>query len=295
MLIKHAVLSLLIYGIIPLIISVFINPAVVFTVIIPVLGLLAIFHMHYLRKHYLIEVNTRRNWIILSLLAFLLALIVKIASIILTSFPLEKAFDFSIAFIVALYCGIQIKYTSGDSLRDVILGVLIYFVMFVSMLAPIWVTSILLGSKLIINVRALIAIIPFAFMVGLGEETLFRGLLQEVFVRRYGVFKGILTSSFILFILWHVVWYWRYESLFTFISFLLYSGFIGIVLGVFYEKYKALLPVIIAHAIWDTMFSSMSVPPASGIILYIPSIVISAIIYITSIRFLGSIKLGLFS
>ncbi|MGQ4891032.1 MAG: CPBP family intramembrane glutamic endopeptidase [Candidatus Njordarchaeia archaeon] len=219
----------------------------------------------------------------------------KICYILLFKFPLDKALDYSLAFLVSIYSGLKLRYIKGRVSREIVTGIIIYLMMVVSTIAPIWAVSLLFGSHVEFNFVAAIAVAPFMFTVGLGEETLFRGLLQGLFVEKYGSRIGIFLVSFLLFLIWHVVWINAFKTQFTYVSFLLYSGFLGIILGVAYEKSGSLLAVIIAHGLWDIMISSLKIPIASvPFRFYLISILVCASIYLLVFKVYEQIFLNLF-
>lgn len=69
------------------------------------------------------------------------------------------------------------------------------------------------------------------------EEVLFRGMIQDTLVRRYGSMRGIIVAAAIFGII-HII---PQQAINAF--------FIGLILGYIYLRTKSLLPVIIIHAI----------------------------------------------
>lgn len=82
------------------------------------------------------------------------------------------------------------------------------------------------------------------FFVGLGEELLFRGLIQNDLIKIFGVNKGILGQAF-LFGIMHMTWRSPLELLFT--------GIAGLLFGIFYHKTDSLMGPIVFHGINNTM------------------------------------------
>lgn len=106
---------------------------------------------------------------------------------------------------------------------------------------------ILVGNyQLAGNVAVLFAITSLP--VGIKEEFLFRGIMQNLLVQRYGSLRGILITS-LIFTLWHVgVWnptVWTFSQIF----------FAGVILGAIYLRSGSILAVIVLHAVYDAIFS----------------------------------------
>ncbi|RJO60879.1 MAG: CPBP family intramembrane metalloprotease [Dehalococcoidia bacterium] len=87
----------------------------------------------------------------------------------------------------------------------------------------------------------------FAYMllfVGLGEELLFRGLIQQDLVKAFGWRWGLFGASF-LFTVMHLTWRSIAELGFVFIA--------ALFLGGLYLKTKSLLAPIMAHAVGNVL------------------------------------------
>ncbi len=89
------------------------------------------------------------------------------------------------------------------------------------------------------------------------EETLFRGLVQNAFRTKYGSLIGIVTSA-IIFGFWHITWPFQRAMetgifpLSEAIVMVVFSGILGAVFGICYEKYsarKTLVGTITAHTL----------------------------------------------
>ncbi len=83
--------------------------------------------------------------------------------------------------------------------------------------------------------------------VGIKEEFLFRGIVQNLLAKRYGALKAILITS-LIFTLWHVgVWnptVWTFSQIF----------FAGVILGLIYVGSGSILTVIALHTVYDAIF-----------------------------------------
>ncbi|MEZ5336048.1 MAG: CPBP family intramembrane glutamic endopeptidase [Methanolobus sp.] len=80
--------------------------------------------------------------------------------------------------------------------------------------------------------------------VGIGEELLFRGIIQNDLIKAFGTNKGILGQAF-LFGIMHMTWRSPLELLFT--------GLAGLLFGIFYHKTGSLTGPIVFHGINNTM------------------------------------------
>jgi membrane protease YdiL (CAAX protease family) len=99
------------------------------------------------------------------------------------------------------------------------------------------------------NPELFLVLIPIQFLLtGPGEELLFRGVIQGLLRRAYGVVPGILAAS-TLFALFHVPSL-SGNSLLPVLSVLFLSG---VVLGALYEYTRTLLVPMVAHALWNAL------------------------------------------
>ncbi len=98
---------------------------------------------------------------------------------------------------------------------------------------------------------------PFMTLcVGISEEALFRGYMQTRLSQRSSRNRAILVQA-ALFGVWHFVWD---LSPFRPIGMLLYVGstfLFGLAFGYFYSKVKNLVPLVLAHGLWNSIVSSI--------------------------------------
>lgn len=125
----------------------------------------------------------------------------------------------------------------ADWLRYIILGSIIG--------APMGYVehSILVPEPLVPNFQLTYFLQTLLYMilfVGLGEELLFRGLIQRKLEEAYGQKWGLVISASIFSIM-HLGWRNIYEYVFVFIA--------GLVLGYFYQKTRNLLGPIFLHGV----------------------------------------------
>jgi uncharacterized protein len=82
------------------------------------------------------------------------------------------------------------------------------------------------------------------FFVGLGEELLFRGLVQRDMSNLFGWKLGLIGTS-LLFGVMHLTWRSLPELAFT--------SFAGLIFGLLYQKTRSLTAPIVAHGIGNTL------------------------------------------
>ena len=87
-------------------------------------------------------------------------------------------------------------------------------------------------------------LIYMTFFVGIGEEILFRGLIQNDLVNAFGTKKGIIGQAF-LFGVMHMTWRSPLELIFTF--------FAGLLFGILYHKTGSLTAPIVFHGVNNTV------------------------------------------
>jgi len=121
-----------------------------------------------------------------------------------------------------------LKYSLLGLCIGIPLGVVEYFILWPAAASPTFEVQYFLRD-----------LVYMLFFVGLGEEFLFRGLIQIDLVKAYGWRWGLFGASF-LFAVMHLTWRSIPELGFVFIA--------SLFLGGMYLKTKSLLAPIIAHA-----------------------------------------------
>lgn len=101
-------------------------------------------------------------------------------------------------------------------------------------------------------------IVYMTFFVGLGEELLFRGLIQKDLIDTFGTRTGILGQAF-LFAVMHMTWRSPLELAFTF--------FAGILFGILYHRTGSLTAPIAFHGMNNTMLVSVLPYYFAGLLL----------------------------
>lgn len=105
-----------------------------------------------------------------------------------------------------------------------------------------------------LNPKSFLSILCYALLIIPIEEILFRGIIQNYFTKRIGIFLGIITGS-VIFSLLHlpnganglpiVLWNWN----------LALAAFVGgLIFGFIFEKTKSIIYPIFAHLILGTVY-----------------------------------------
>jgi len=133
-------------------------------------------------------------------------------------------------------------------------------------------------------------------MVGFAEEYLFRGLLQPLFIKKYGsrqngIFMSILLTS-VFFGVFHLINLAKNDNVGQVLVQVVYAMFIGFFFGVLLLKTNKLIPIAITHGLINFFFSLAFLPALktvqdeaadtvsiAPIILFLPLFIIGLLIY----------------
>lgn len=96
------------------------------------------------------------------------------------------------------------------------------------------------------------------FFVGLGEEILFRGLIQKNLIGAFGVRAGVFGQAF-LFGIMHMTWRSPLELVFTF--------FAGLLFGILYHKTGSLTAPVVFHGVNNAMLVAVLPYYFSGLLI----------------------------
>jgi uncharacterized protein len=86
----------------------------------------------------------------------------------------------------------------------------------------------------------LLDLVCISLLAGVGEEMLFRGVMQTYFIDTFGLVEGLLLAS-ALFGIMHAAT----------VTYALFAGLVGLYLGLFYRWTDNLLGPILCHALYD--------------------------------------------
>jgi membrane protease YdiL (CAAX protease family) len=107
------------------------------------------------------------------------------------------------------------------------------------------------------------SVLVFPFMtlcVGISEEGLFRGYIQTHLERLYTPRLAILFQA-ILFGIWHFVWNLNPFKPIDMLLYVITTCIFGLVFGYFYSKSRNLVPLILAHGLWNSILVWMMESP----------------------------------
>jgi membrane protease YdiL (CAAX protease family) len=135
------------------------------------------------------------------------------------------------------------------------------------------------------NIQSALLTMPFMILcVATSEEGLFRGYIQTHLEKLFATKYAILGQA-ILFGLWHFVWNLYPYNLADMIQYVATTFFWGIIFGYFYFKTGNLVPLILAHGLWDTILPSvtentqvMNYYSAYAPVNQIPDIILSCVV-----------------
>lgn len=106
-----------------------------------------------------------------------------------------------------------------------------------------------------INIYEVIALLSYTFLIGLFEELMCRGWLQNEFIERFGNNrKNVLFSIFIsgfFFGVIHIINFFGGQSLVETLAQILGATIAGFTFGALYYKTKNIWAVVFLHALWD--------------------------------------------
>lgn len=147
--------------------------------------------------------------------------------------------------------------------------------LFISSIMLLLATPLLVGDLSFMGTWAKITFALTSIVVGLHEEFLFRGIIQNSISKRVGLLYSILITSGVM-TAWHI----------GVVSFTLFGYaqifIISCLLGVVYAKSRSIWLVVALHAIYDALWSLTPVlsPPFSfdfGLVLLLVSLVLAVV------------------
>jgi len=196
------------------------------------------------------------TWI---LALFVLALTIRIPSVLLYGTPLEK----TSVILLTILAIIVIEKTDTSAFgfttrgfRKALFYGLSFFVLFYAVaqaiscaLAYVFTNQLLVESY---DPVPFLLTLPFMTLcVGISEEGLFRGYMQTHLEKLFSSKKAIVMQA-LFFGVWHFVWNLSPLDLFAMAQYVGDTFFVGLLFGYFYSKTKNLTPLVFAHGLWDS-------------------------------------------
>ncbi len=190
---------------------------------------------------------------------FSLALSVRIPSVLLFNMPYEKA-PLIYLLILTIILAERTDVSAFGFKTQKTVKALLYGIAFYTILGG---TAIFLFYLLIhvftnltpilsFDIPSFLLSMPFqTLLVGISEEGLFRGYIQT-HLQKFYTYKAVFIQA-ILFGFWHFVWIISPFDPSAMAQYMATTFFIGLLFGYFYSKAKNLVPLILAHGLWNSV------------------------------------------
>jgi membrane protease YdiL (CAAX protease family) len=229
------------------------------------ISLLSLIPLYLWKKNYqkaglLKEVDGRgKEEVLFWVLAlFLLALLVRIPSVLLFNMPYEKApliYLLTLTITVIERVDVSAFGFKTQKMGKAIFYGIVFYLILGGMAAFIFYLLIYLFTNqtpvLSYNISPFLLSMPFqTLLVGISEEGLFRGYIQT-HLQKFYAWKAIFIQA-ILFGFWHFVWNLSPFDPFSMAQYIATTFFIGLLFGYFYSKAKNLIPLILTHGLWNS-------------------------------------------
>lgn len=211
------------------------------------------------------EVDGRDKDTILSwaLALFILAMLVRIPSVLLFNMPYEKL---PLIYLLILTIVITEKtdvsafgFKTQNMERAILHGTLFYLVSGGTYLFTIYSLVYVFTNQIPVlsyNIIPFLSLMPFhTLLVGISEEGLFRGYIQT-HLQKFHSHGAIIIQAF-LFGIWHFVWNLSPFDPVGMFQYVAFTFLIGLIFGYFYSKAKNLVPLIFAHGLWNSFPSGI--------------------------------------
>lgn len=202
-----------------------------------------------------------RDTVILWVFAlFVLALSVRIPSVLLFGAPYEKT---PVILLTILAIAVIEKtdisvfgFTAKRFGRSLVYGLAFFLLLNTLSLVLTWVLIFTFTGQVAFQAYdplPFVSAMPFMTLcVGISEEGLFRGYMQTRLEKAFTLRKAIVFQA-LLFGAWHFVWNLQPFDLPAMMQYVTITFFIGLLFGYFYTKTRNLTPLIFAHGLWDSV------------------------------------------
>lgn len=190
---------------------------------------------------------------------FLLAMAIRIVSVLWFNEPYEKT---SVIYLVILAIvvveGVDASvfgFKARNFVKSLLYGLALFAVFTFSRDLVLGSMVYALGGQLniqLFDLAAFFLVMPFMVLcVGVSEEGLFRGYMQNHLERFYSQRKAILFQA-ILFGVWHFVWdVYPFDPL-DMLFYVMSTFVVGLLFGYFYSKARNLVPLVLAHGLGNS-------------------------------------------
>ncbi len=195
---------------------------------------------------------------------FILALAVRIPSVLLLGMPYEKTpliYLLILTIVVIERTNVSVFGFESEKIGlSLVRGATFYLVLGGSMLSIEYLLIyVFTGQAMVVSfdVLSFLLAMPFQTLcVGISEEGFFRGYIQT-HLEKLSTFKRAILAQALLFGLWHFVWN---VSPFNPLGMAIYvatSCLWGLLVGYFYGKSRSLVPVVFTHGLWNSVIHAM--------------------------------------
>jgi membrane protease YdiL (CAAX protease family) len=189
---------------------------------------------------------------------FFLAMFVRLPSVVVFGVPLEKTpvifLTISTIIVVEKTSPTAFGFTLRKPGKSLLYGVSFFLTM--NILATVISYLFIYGftnrmAFETFNPTSSLLVLPFMILcVGISEEGLFRGYIQNHLEKAFTVTDAIIVQA-ILFGAWHFVWDLSPFNPFDMAQRVLTTFLVGLLFGYFYSKTRSLTPLVLAHGLWD--------------------------------------------
>ncbi|MCJ7423973.1 CPBP family intramembrane metalloprotease [Candidatus Bathyarchaeota archaeon] len=251
-----------------------------------------------------ISEKDKRSVIFCSLALFILALSVRIPSVLMMGIPYEKTPLIYLIVLTMLIIGKTDLSAFGFRTEKLGKSLLYGFAFFAVLGGLMSLVSYVLIYGFVNQVAvesydAVSSMLSMPFMilcVGLSEEGLFRGYIQARLQKVCSLRTAILFQAF-LFGLWHFVWNLSPFDPFVMTQYVLSTFLMGLLFGYFFAKTGSLVSLVFAHGLWDsvlpwiiekkvTMDYFSTFPLSSQVLVAILPLVVAAAVTVLFVKYL---------
>jgi len=235
---------------------------------------------------------------------FVLALSVRIPSVLLFGMPYEKTPLIYLTILTILIVEKADVSVFGFKTRNIGKSLVFGFIFFIILdgLASLgfYLLIYFFTSQVPVqsyNVLPFILTMPFMTLcVGISEEGLFRGYMQTHLEKFYTSKQAILIQA-ILFGVWHFVWGLNPFDPVYMLSYVGFTFLVGLLFGYFYSKTRNLAPLVFAHGLFDsvpagivqnqsTLDAFQTISPSYQGLTWILPYIVSVVLTLLFIRYL---------
>ncbi|MBX5320971.1 MAG: CPBP family intramembrane metalloprotease [Candidatus Bathyarchaeota archaeon] len=211
------------------------------------------------------EINGRPKGVVIFWVfsLFFLALLVRIPSVLLFNMPYEKApLIYLLILTIILVERIDVSafgFKTRKTVKALLYGLAFYVILGGTALLLLYLLIHVFTNQtpiLSFNISSFLLSMPFqTLLVGISEEGLFRGYIQT-HLQKFYTYKAVFIQA-ALFGFWHFVWNISPLDPSGIAQYVATTFFIGLLFGYFYIKAKNLVPLILAHGLWNSVSTGM--------------------------------------